>query len=155
MKRTLLAAGLLAASTGLAAAHDTTPIEREMRNQAQLIEDGRRDGSLTWQELRQLNDEQSRIAWMLTQAQYDGSVTAREVGAICDAQEVAKSNIELEVADSDTSRWRRWYAGRDDRGHDSTGNGWGRRDDNGRGWGGWGGYGRWGSGYGRDNRGNY
>ena len=149
MKRFALAAGLLAASTGLAAAHDTTPIERELRRQSQLIEDGRRDGSLTWQEVRQLNDEQSRIAWMLTQARTDGTVTRREFTAICDAQDVAKDSIAFEVADSDTSPWRRRYSGRDDLGHDSTGNGWGRRDN------GWGGYGRWGQGYGRDDRGSY
>ena len=143
MKRTLLATGLLAASTGLAAAHDTTPIEREMRRQSQLIEDGRRSGDLTWLEVRQLNGEQSRITWMLTQARYDGNVTRREFDAICDAQEQAKSNIAYEVADEQTSRWRRSYSGRGDRGF---GSGYGN---------GWGGYGRWGWGYGRRNSDTY
>ncbi len=140
MKRFALAAGLIAASTGLAAAHDTAPVERELRRQAQLIEDGRRTGELTFQEVRMLTGEQSRIGWMLTQARYDGTVTRSEFNAICEAQEVAKSNIAFEAADSDTSPWRRRYADRYDRGY---GDGWGRRDDTYGRWGGWGGYGRW------------
>jgi hypothetical protein len=151
VKRTLFAAGLLAASTGLAAAHDTTPIEREMRRQAQSIEDGRRIGHLTWLEVRQLNDEQSRISWMLTQARYDGNVTRREFDAICDAQELAKSNIAYQVADDQSSHWRRWFSGRDDQGRDTYGNGWGQRNSSS----GWGGYGRWGWGYGRRNSDTY
>lgn len=144
--RTLLAAGILAASTGLAAAHDTTPIERELTRHAQLIEDGRRSGELTLSEVRQLQDEQSRIVWMLRAARYDGNVTKREFDAICDAQEAATRSISYEMADADTSRWRQRY-GRGDRdrdyGYDGYGRGWGR----GWGYGGWGG-GRWGSGYG-------
>ena len=151
MKHLAVAAVLLAASTGLAAAHDTAPIELEMQRQAQAIEDGRRNGDLTWMEARQLNDEQSRIGWMLTQARYDGTVTAREVHAICDAQETAKENIATEVADSDVSRWRRWTSGRDDRGH---GDGYGAGYGHDRwGWGDRGGWGqRWGLGFGRGDR---
>jgi hypothetical protein len=147
MNRTLLAATFLAASTGLAAAHDTTPIERELSRQARLIEDGRRSGELTIPEVRMLESQQSRIVWMLRAARYDGNVTKREFNAICDEQEAAGRSIVAESTDADVSRWRRYRADRDDwdrdydRGYDR---GWGR------GWGGYGswGYGRWGYGYG-------
>ena len=106
MKRTLFAAGLLAASTGFAAAHDTTPLEREMARQAQSIEESRRLGDLTESELRQLQDEQSRIAWMLEQAQSDGSVTSTEYHSVEDALAEAKQNIATEARNPHVAEWR-------------------------------------------------
>ncbi|MGQ0674275.1 MAG: hypothetical protein ACT4N2_15550 [Hyphomicrobium sp.] len=143
MKLPIFAAGVLAASTGMAAAHDTTPIERELRLQAQTIDDGRKNGDLTWHEARELWDEQARIVGLLRQARSDGTVNRREFNAIRDAQSEARETISAELTDGDFSRWRRWYAKREERGYGS---------DYDRG--GWG-YGRWGYGYGRGDADRY
>ena len=142
MKRTLFAAGLLAASTGFAAAHNTAPLEREMARQARSIEDSRRLGDLSSSELRQLQDEQSRIAWMLEQAQSDGSVTSPEFHSVEDALAEAKQNIATEARNEHVAEWR---DGRSDR----TGSDYNYERPRHNRWGfgrwGWGG-GRWGHG---------
>lgn len=154
----VLSAALLSASSTFAAAHDTTPIERELARQGRMIEAGRMSGELTPGEARMLEGEQSRIAWMLRAARYDGNVTKREFNAICDAQEAAARSIAFESTDADVSRWRKWSKRRDTWDRDDgygSGRDWGRDWGYGRwGYGRWD-YGRWGYGAGRHERGAY
>jgi hypothetical protein len=139
MKPRILAAGILVATTGLAAAHDTTPLEREMSRQAKLIEDGRRMGDLTFLELRRLQEEQVHIGWMLDDARSDGSVTAPEYRSVERALQGARRNIRAEASNDHLARWRL---------ESSDGNSEaGFEGPRVRPWR-WG-FGRWGSGYGR------
>jgi hypothetical protein len=65
MKRTVLTAALLLASTAVASAQDwsgyyhTSGIDARRANQMRRIEEGRRSGQLSWREYRFLRREQA------------------------------------------------------------------------------------------------
>ena len=144
MKRLLIAATLIAASTGLAAAHDTTPLEREMERQSRNIEDGRRMGELDHREFRQLQDEQNRITWMLDNARADGTVTRIEYRAIEEAQSEATQSIATHVNNDHVAHWRVRSSDQGDQVYETERPRYGR----------WG-QGRWGWGYGRRTQDQY
>jgi hypothetical protein len=98
----------LLATTGVAAAHDTSTIDTVRAQQRYRIEQGRQSGALTRHEYRQLRGEQARIAAMERQAKADGFVSRREYRAIRTAQYAAARHIYAESHDGDVSRWRRW-----------------------------------------------
>lgn len=100
---------ILAAGTATSTlAHDTSGIDWTQRRQHDLIEQGRRDGSITRREYRDLLSEQARIAEMERRAKADGRVTGREVHAIRDAQHSARTHIVEEGSDRQMNFWRRW-----------------------------------------------
>ena len=142
----ILVAGLVVALPPVASAHDSAPIYRELSRQASLIDDGRRSGDLSRSEMRQLLDEQSNIRSMLQDAEYDGSLTGREVRLICAAQDEARRNIREQTNNDDVAYWRVREGDKDELGYprelsrsgQAPGSGWGH---------GWGN--RWGWGYGR------
>lgn len=108
MKRTVLALAVLAATPFAATAHDTTPIEREMSRQFNLIKQYRRNGDLTRVEYRRLMREQGYVGNLLRQARSDGHVDRHEFRRICNVQEAAIDNIRDEASDWQYSRFRRW-----------------------------------------------
>ena len=110
MKRSILALAILAATPFAAQAHDTTPIEREMSRQYDLIKQYRRNGDLTRVEYRRLMREQGYVDDLLRQARSDGHVNGREFRRICNVQEGARENIYREATDWQYSRFRRWLA---------------------------------------------
>lgn len=110
MKRTLAVFAILAATPFAAQAHDTTPIEREMTRQYQLIKQHRRDGELTRVEYRRLLREQGYVGDLLRQARSDGNVTGREYRNIRNVQRNAQTHIHREASDWQYSRLRRWFA---------------------------------------------
>ncbi len=102
-------ATLMLANAGSAAlAHDTRPIDRVQARQAQAIAEGRRDGSITRREYRELVRQQAYIADLKRQAKADGRVTGREVRAIRAAQRDARTHIAHERSDRQVNIWRRW-----------------------------------------------
>lgn len=110
MSRTFIAIAFLAATPFAAAAHDTTPIERELTRQHDLIKTYRRSGELTGSEYRRLLREQAYIGDLLRQARSNGSVNEREFRRICNAQNDARDHIYREASDWQYSRFRRWFA---------------------------------------------
>lgn len=110
MKRPLIALTVLAATPFAAHAHDTTPIEREMARQYELIKMYRRNGDLTRVEYRRLLREQGYVDDLLRQARSDGHVNGREFRRICNVQDDARDHIQREANDWQYSRFRRWLA---------------------------------------------
>jgi len=108
MKSVALGIAALIATTGLAAAHDTRPIDRTQAAQARQIEDGRYSGELTRREYRALVAEQDRIAELERKAKADGVVTGREYRQIREVQTEAGRHIYAEAHDANVSFWRRW-----------------------------------------------
>jgi hypothetical protein len=149
----ILAASLAIALPTIASAHDASPLYRELARQRSLIEDGRRSGDLTFQELTTLQGEQNDIRYMLMDAQYDGSFTSPEYRKVESALWTAARNIRNERNNDHVAYWRirgSGSSGQDELGYprelsrDGQGpangwnNGWGRR----WGWGNRWGYGR-------------
>ena len=103
--------GILFAGMATAAfAHDTRIVDRVQSRQAYVIEDGRRDGSITRREYRQLKNEQAYIADLERRARADGRVTHREFREIRNAQHQARLHIARERSDGQVNIWRRWKA---------------------------------------------
>lgn len=137
----LIAAGFATLIPTMASAHDSSPLYRELNRQASLIEQGRRLGDLTFQEVNSLQGEQSSIRSMLMSAQYDGSFTASEYRMIEHALSASARNIRLEKNNDHVAYWRirgssrTVNSGEDELGYprelsrDGQGpaNGWGRR----------------------------
>jgi hypothetical protein len=102
-------AGILGATLATGAvAHDTRRIDRIQDRQLLAIEEGRRDGSITRREYRELKAEQAYIADLERHARADGRLTSREVRAIRAAQRDARVHISRERTDGQVNLWRRW-----------------------------------------------
>lgn len=91
-------------------------IDARQNRQADRIEQGLRDGSLTRNEAARLRAEQGRIAEMERHAERDGRISAAERARIEAAQRAASRNIYSERHDFENRRhgWFRWgrYGGR-------------------------------------------
>ncbi len=107
-KSLTLAAALLAATTGFAAAHSTKEIDRTQAAQFERIDQARLRGELTKREYRELLDEQNRIAEQERAAKADGHVTGRELRKLKESQAEARSHIAEETSDGQKSWLRRW-----------------------------------------------
>jgi hypothetical protein len=109
MKRTMLALGLVLASTTYAGAWGwSDSIDAREANQARRIEQGRRDGSLTRSEYRWLEREQQQIRGMERRARADGYISPQERYDIRRAQDAASRHIYHERHDAER-RWWRWW----------------------------------------------
>lgn len=116
MKTNVIAAGLLATlgtlvlAAGDAKAHSNWRYNRynyetrEARQNA-LIQQGWRNGSLTWRELRNLRREQARVDHLEHRFLADGRMTWRERLALAHAQDHAVRHIQHERHDSESRRW--------------------------------------------------
>jgi uncharacterized membrane protein YebE (DUF533 family) len=114
MKRTLLTIALIAGGAGAANAYGPTyrSIDGTQANQANRIERGLRDGSLTRSEAANLQAEQRRIQQMENRAKADGHVSRYESYQIRNAQSQASRHIYEERHDREGQRrhfWRRWW----------------------------------------------
>lgn len=86
--------------------------ERREARQEAAIEYGRRNGSLSAHEYRQLQAEQARIDALQRRARADGVVTWRESQQIRHAQDEAARHIYQETHDREGAYrpwYRRWY----------------------------------------------
>jgi hypothetical protein len=107
MIRFALIAVLVAAGAGTAHAHDYgSRIDAREAAQARRIEQGRRNGQLTWYETRKLLSEQRRIHRMEAWARRDGYISREEAVRIGRAQNRAARHIYQESHDGQTA-WRR------------------------------------------------
>ncbi|MGE0701570.1 MAG: hypothetical protein AB7O57_20915 [Hyphomicrobiaceae bacterium] len=93
-----------------ASAHDSGGLSRTQARQLDAIEQGRRDGSITRREYRDLVSEQARIADMERRARANGHVSGREVRTIREAQRDAAVHISEDSTNGRTNLWRRWKA---------------------------------------------
>jgi len=105
---------LLVVGTGVAQAYSpwSSDIERREAAQERRIEQGIRNGSLTREEARRLNAQQSRIDQMERNARRDGFVSPREAAEIRRAQASAGRSIYRETHDGEgrgRHYWRRWW----------------------------------------------
>lgn len=111
MTKTLatVVAAAAVASTLAAAPAFADRVDQRQSNQANRIEQGLRDGSLTRQEAARLKDEQARIAKLEREAERDGRITREERARLGAAQNRASRNIYEERHDSESrNRWNRW-----------------------------------------------
>ncbi len=103
---------LLVVGTGVAQAYSPweSGIERREAAQEHRIERGIRNGSLTREEARRLNEQQHRIDQMERSARRDGFVSPREAAEIRRAQAEAARSIYRETHDGERrGGWRRWW----------------------------------------------
>ena len=114
MKKIVLAALALAATSGLAAAQGyRTPdrIDQRQANQEKRIQQGVRTGSITRQEYRKLETEQAHIRALERSAKRDGHVDRREAARIAAAQNAADRHIYQEKHDANARHrygfWRK------------------------------------------------
>ena len=98
---TVLATTLMA-GTGAALAHYN---EARQDEQAQAIEQGRRDGSITWREGRQLRKDQREIAQVKDSLEADGRLTRDEKRVLYKMQDAAEDHIAVEATDSWHRAW--------------------------------------------------
>jgi hypothetical protein len=113
MKRLVLIAAALAATTATASAHDYSydrgdRIDARENRQAARIAHGRRAGELTWFESFKLKREQARIHRLERWAKRDGHVDRYEARRIEDAQDRAGRHIYEQRHDGQKAWWRRW-----------------------------------------------
>lgn len=97
-----LTAGLLAATTAAATAHSNAA---RIDEQAMLIEQGRRDGSITWSEARKLRKDQAEIARVKALFEADGRLTRAEKRILFRMQDAAEARIEVEASDLQRRRF--------------------------------------------------
>lgn len=112
MKRTLLALGLVIASTGAAFAYgpSTPDVDYRQHNQNMRIYQGMRDGSLTRWEARGLVEQQRRIQAYESFARADGYISPEERRTLARMQSEASRNIYHQRHDFDRRpTWPRWY----------------------------------------------
>ena len=99
----LIAFAALAASSTIAAAHSNDARQAE---QYDLIEQGRRDGSITWSEGIKLRAEQRDIARVEDTMRADGRFTRDEKRALHNLQNGSQTSIAREANDG----WHRpWW----------------------------------------------
>lgn len=108
MKITTLAvaAALVVSGSVAASAASTKPVDKRLANQAERIEDGRRDGSITWTEGRKLRREQREIGGLKNEFLADGHLSKRESHVLRHKQQMASWNI---VAEKHDRRRRLWW----------------------------------------------
>lgn len=74
--------------------------------QAERIEDGRNDGSITWREGLKLRAEQRKIARTETELEADGYLSKSDRRTLKEMQDEASTNIKAEANDN----WHRaWF----------------------------------------------
>lgn len=95
--KNILAATLMLAGAGSALAHSN---EARQDEQAQSIEQGRRDGSITWTEGRQLRKDQREIAEVKAAFEADGHLSREEKRVLYKMQNDADARIQAEANDS-------------------------------------------------------
>jgi outer membrane lipopolysaccharide assembly protein LptE/RlpB len=95
--KTILAVTLMLAGAGSALAHSN---EARQDEQAQAIEQGRRDGSITWTEGRQLRKDQREIAEVKASFEADGYLSRQEKRVLHKMQTEADARIDAEANDS-------------------------------------------------------
>jgi hypothetical protein len=101
-----LAAGLVLSGSIAASAASTKPVDKRLANQADRIEDGRRDGSITWTEGRKLRREQRDISGLKNEFLADGHLSRRESRVLRHKQELASWNI---ISEKHDRRRRLWW----------------------------------------------
>ena len=101
-KLIIAAVALIAASTA-ASAHSN---DERLSDQAQAIEQGRRDGSITWREGRALRKDQREIAAVKADFEVDGHLSRTEKKILFKMQDTAEDHIESEANDN---RHRAWW----------------------------------------------
>jgi hypothetical protein len=99
-KTAIFAMAILIGTTAGVSAHTNT--ERFDR-QRTLIEEGRRDGSITWREGRVLRKEQREIARLKNAFYLDGYLSRKERKILHSMQNDARRHIRKEASDG----WRR------------------------------------------------
>ncbi|WP_020086841.1 hypothetical protein [Hyphomicrobium zavarzinii] len=97
-----LALAALIAIPAVASAHT---IDQRRDWQAEKIEQGRKDGSITWREGIKLRKEQRDIARTESTFKEKGYLTKTERRTLTQMQNKAAHNIRAEKNDS----WRRWW----------------------------------------------
>jgi hypothetical protein len=93
----LLSAGLMLATTTGALAHSN---DARLMEQAYAIEDGRRDGSITWREGRLLRKDQREVERVKTALEADGLLTRSDKRILYKMQDEAEARIQSEASDS-------------------------------------------------------
>ena len=106
LKTTLATLTLLIATiavNGTASAHSS---DARLAEQAQSIEEGRRDGSITWREGRELRKDQREIAVVKAEFEADGHLSRSEKKILFKMQDAAEGHIESEANDNwHRARW--------------------------------------------------
>jgi hypothetical protein len=99
----VLAAGFMVATSAAALAHSN---EARLSEQAGMIEEGRRDGSITWREGWKLRREQREIQRVKASLEADGRLSRADKRILFRMQDLAEGHIIGEATD----RWRRlWW----------------------------------------------
>ncbi len=88
-----------------ASAHSVKPVEKRQAIQSERIEDGRRDGSITWLEGKKLRKEQREIQALKNDFLDDGHLTKRESRVLKWKQKEASANIYTEKHDGRRRLW--------------------------------------------------
>jgi hypothetical protein len=103
MTKALLTAGVVLTTATAALAH--SPTARQME-QTYAIEQGRRDGSLTWREGRKLRKDQREIERVKAALASDGKLNRNDKRVLYQLQNAADDRIDQEKNDG----WRRlWW----------------------------------------------
>jgi hypothetical protein len=95
----------LAALVAMPAIASANTIDERRDHQAYRIEQGRKDGSITWREGIKLRKEQREIARTEEAMKDKGYLTKRDRIKLTQMQNEASHNIRAEKNDS----WRRWW----------------------------------------------
>jgi hypothetical protein len=99
----LIAAGILAATSTIAAAHSNDARQAEQWNQ---IEQGRNNGSITWREGIKLRRQQAEVARIEAEMKADGRLSRNERRALHQVQDQTQNSISREANDG----WQRpWW----------------------------------------------
>ena len=102
-----VAAALVLSGSVAASAHSSTkPVDKRLANLAERIEDGRRDGSITWTEGRKLRHEQKKIVGLKNDFLADGHLSKRESRVLRHKQEAASFHI---ISEKHDRRRRLWW----------------------------------------------
>ncbi len=96
-----LAGVLLIATSASAFAHSN---DARLDEQAAAIEQGRRDGTITWREGRKLRKEQAAVARVQDELASDGRLSKRDTRILHRLQDQSEGRIVSESTDG----WRRW-----------------------------------------------
>lgn len=101
-KATLYAALLVIGAASGAMAHSN---EARQFEQADQIEEGRRDGSITWREGQVLRKDQREIAHVKEVMEADGKLTRDEKHVLYKLQDAAQDHIDDEANDTWHRAW--------------------------------------------------
>ena len=106
------AAAAAAVTLSFAAPAFADRVDARQARQADRIEQGLRNGTLTRHEAAHLKAEQDRIAAMERQAERDGRLSPAERARLDAAQDAASRHIRAEKHDFENRRRSRWGWGR-------------------------------------------